>query len=46
MHPDRVLKLMRSTHIQPKVLMERGFRFQTDLDSALRHWKQTAGEFR
>jgi nucleoside-diphosphate-sugar epimerase len=39
-HPDRVKKVARPTHIVPQVLMERNFDFQYDLKSSLLHWKQ------
>jgi len=37
-HPARVLKLYRSTNVVPERLCEAGFRFQTDLVTALQRW--------
>ncbi len=38
-HPMRVKKVARPTHIIPKVLLGRGFIFKYDLRSSLIHWK-------
>ena len=35
-HPERILKLFRSTHIVPEGLRKAGFHFETDLEEALR----------
>jgi nucleoside-diphosphate-sugar epimerase len=40
-HPARVKKVARPTHIIPKILMERGFQFNYDFLKSLYHWKQT-----
>lgn len=40
-HPDRVRKVARQTHIVPGFLIERGFEFRYDFKSSLQHWKQT-----
>ncbi len=39
-HPERVKKVARPTHIVPKVLQERGFQFNYDLEKSLIHWKK------
>lgn len=39
-HPDRVRKVARPTHIVPGFLIERGFDFRYDFKSSLEHWKQ------
>lgn len=45
-HRERVLKLIQSTRIVPQWLMSRGYRFSSDLESALRAWSQeTDGRF-
>lgn len=45
-HRDRIKKLMVSTRIAPKWLMDRGYAFQTDLKSALELWgAETKGQF-
>lgn len=38
-HRDRIRKLNESTNIVPKWLIDNGFRFRTDLKSALQEWK-------
>ena len=38
LHPDRIRKLIVSTNIAPRVLMELGFPWKTDLELALRDW--------
>jgi nucleoside-diphosphate-sugar epimerase len=38
-HPERVKKVARPTHIVPKVLIEQGFEFKYDFASSLKHWK-------
>lgn len=47
LHPDRVLKVMRSTNIHPTELGKRGFQFETNLESALERWlaDDPKGEF-
>jgi nucleoside-diphosphate-sugar epimerase len=37
--PDRVRKLVASTNIQAGELAERGYEYQTDLDSAIARWR-------
>jgi nucleoside-diphosphate-sugar epimerase len=37
-HPERVKKVTRPTHIVPKVLIERGFEFKYDFEKSLIHW--------
>jgi hypothetical protein len=39
----RVLKLVRSTNIVPKRLLELGYVFETDLLSGLARWKAESG---
>ncbi len=43
----RVLKLVNSTNIVPKVLTQLGYVYETDLEEALRRWQAAdpAGEF-
>jgi nucleoside-diphosphate-sugar epimerase len=41
-HPDRVMKLVRSTNIVPNVLLEAGYDYVTDLESGLRAWYEAA----
>jgi NAD dependent epimerase/dehydratase family enzyme len=43
----RVSKLLRSTNIVPEALTKAGFRFETNLESALRTWRaaEPAGSF-
>ncbi|RIY02594.1 NAD(P)-dependent oxidoreductase [Aureimonas flava] len=36
---ERILKLVRSTRVEPAALAQTGFRFSTDLDGSLRDWK-------
>ena len=36
--PERVMKLVRSTHIIPQVLVDHGYPYQYDLEAALDHW--------
>jgi nucleoside-diphosphate-sugar epimerase len=45
--PERVVKLMRSTHILPAKLVEVGYEYETDLRSALARWRDEdpRGEF-
>lgn len=38
-HPERVKKVARPTHIIPKVLTEKGFEFKYDFQNSLVHWK-------
>lgn len=38
-HPKRVLKVARPTHIVPQVLKERGFEFKFDFEKSLLDWK-------
>lgn len=38
-HPERVKKVARPTHIIPKVLIEKGFTFNYDFEKSLIHWK-------
>lgn len=45
-HPERVMKLMKSTKIAPAWLLQNGYIFSTDLDSALQQWcAETKGAF-
>lgn len=39
-HPERVKKVARPTHIIPKVLIDKGFQFNYDFLKSLQHWKQ------
>lgn len=41
-HPARVKKVARPTHIVPKVLIEKGFQFNYDFLKSLHHWKQVS----
>ncbi len=41
-HPDRVKKVARPTHIVPKVLQEKGFVFNYDFQKSLKHWNEIA----
>ena len=43
---ERVLKLVHSTHITPRRLIEDGYQFDTDLEKGLRHWQAAAPEGR
>ncbi|WP_082653262.1 NAD(P)-dependent oxidoreductase [Aureimonas sp. AU22] len=36
---ERILKLVRSTRVEPAALIGSGFRFSTDLEGSLRDWK-------
>ncbi|WP_416357716.1 NAD-dependent epimerase/dehydratase family protein [Aureimonas phyllosphaerae] len=36
---ERILKLVRSTRVEPAALLASGFRFSTDLEGSLRDWK-------
>lgn len=38
--PVRIRKLVRSTHIEPRVLREQGYVFHYDLEAAMRDWRQ------
>lgn len=44
-HPERVKKVARPTHIVPKKLMEKGFDFRYDFKSSLLHWKNQSNDF-
>ncbi len=46
-HRARVLKVVQSTHIIPKTLVEAGYGYETDLAEGLRRWRaaEPAGEF-
>lgn len=45
-HPDRVMKLIRSTNIYPNWLIENEVRLPGDLESALKRWSEdTDGRF-
>lgn len=41
-HPERVKKVARPTHIVPKVLQEKGFTFNYDFEKSLIHWKSVS----
>ena len=41
-HPERVKKVARPTHIVPKVLQEKGFVFNYDFQKSLVHWNGIA----
>ncbi len=43
----RVMKLVKSTNIEPHVLPDMGYEYETDLEEALRRWQasEPAGEF-
>ena len=45
--PERVLKLVRSTHIVPKLLIDRGYPYRFDLEAAFADWhaRDPHGEF-
>lgn len=43
-HPDRVRKVARSTHIVPRALIQQGFEFEFDFRSSLEHWRSIAPE--
>lgn len=42
-HRERVMKLVRSTRIAPKWLIENGYEFELDLVSSLKSWAQETG---
>ena len=43
---ERIDKLVRSTHITPRKLLDSGYQFTTNLDSAIEHWStETQGRF-
>lgn len=46
-HPARIHKLVRSTHIVPGELLKRGYQFQTNLEEGLQKWlmDDPVGEF-
>ena len=45
-HRDRIWKLVQSTRIAPNWLLNNGYRFETDLKSALALWRdETDGAF-
>lgn len=45
-HPDRVMKLVRSTDVFPRWLTERGFTFPSSLEQVLVRWRdETHGTF-
>jgi hypothetical protein len=37
-HRERVVKLVQSTRIVPQWLIDRGYRFSSNLETALRSW--------
>ncbi|MDD4352176.1 MAG: NAD(P)-dependent oxidoreductase [Candidatus Gracilibacteria bacterium] len=37
-HPERMYKLIRSTHIVPGELIKRGYPYRTELDEGLKQW--------
>ena len=39
----RVQKLVRSTRIRPQALLDAGYEFSGDLDSAIAHWREASG---
>jgi nucleoside-diphosphate-sugar epimerase len=41
--PDRIIKLVKSTNISSQKLYNSGFRFQWDLDAALKDWANDCG---
>jgi nucleoside-diphosphate-sugar epimerase len=43
MVPERIVKLVRSTNISSKKLIESGFSFQFNLEEALRDWSKDCG---
>ncbi|MEI9919623.1 MAG: NAD(P)-dependent oxidoreductase [Bacteroidota bacterium] len=43
-HPERVKKVARPTHIIPGVLIKRGFTFNYDLGKSLIHWKNESAK--
>lgn len=45
-HRERIMKLVRSTRVAPKWLLDNGYRFEADLEAALAGWHaETAGRF-
>ena len=45
-HRERILKLVQSTKVEPAWLQARGYPFRTDLERALRAWRdETGGKF-
>jgi nucleoside-diphosphate-sugar epimerase len=45
-HRERVMKLVRSTRVHPGWLQASGYEFSTDLEAALRRWRdETKGRF-
>lgn len=45
-HPERVKKVARPTHIVPKILIEKGFEFKYGFMVSLKHWKRLkSGDF-
>jgi len=45
-HRDRVMKLVQSTRIRPDWLLTKGYRFSTDIETALDLWRiETEGRF-
>lgn len=46
-HRERVMKVVQSTHIVPKALVDAGYEYETDLAEGLRRWQAAAptGEF-
>lgn len=45
-HRERVMKLVQSTRVMPKWLLDNGYRFESDLETALAGWHlETAGRF-
>lgn len=43
-HPERVKKVARPTHIVPKVLIQNSYDFKYDFAKSLTHWKKINGE--
>ena len=41
-HPERVRKAAKPTHIVPSILMEKGFIFTYDFDSSLKNWIESS----
>lgn len=37
----RIMKLVESTNIYPKVLVERGYKYRTDIDSGIKLWAES-----
>jgi len=44
LHPVRVRKAARTTHVVPRWLIEHDFQFRFDFRTALRHWRKVAPE--